>query len=142
MIHLVEYLFGLMKDGRKKKAVNINRRRKPSFESLENRRLLAIMWANEPVTSGPDDPNFDIYGPNEQSARAAVKRAIADWNNVILDQNFDLDSNPATNNFELNVIAADLSITPPVSNPNTRGATRIDEFSDDMIRKGVRTIYS
>ncbi len=54
--------------------------RRPMFEPLEDRRLLAIMWANEIGTNG-----FNIYGNDEVYARALVNRAIDDWDRVITD---------------------------------------------------------
>ncbi len=57
------------------------------FEQLEEKRLLAITWANQ-FGTGADDPVFNLeYGANEVIARALVNRAIDDWNKVILDQN-------------------------------------------------------
>lgn len=68
------------------------------FEQLENKKMMAIVWANE-FGPAPDDnviPNFGIYGANEGLARAIVHRAIDDWNKVITSFNYteDADSNP------------------------------------------------
>ncbi len=75
------------------------------FEQLEDKRLLAIVWANE-FDTGLNDPSFDNeYLADEVVARSIVNRAIDDWNAVITDQDFDNDNNPATNDFQLNVLA-------------------------------------
>ncbi len=88
------------------------------FEQLEEKRLLAIMWANECVMAGPDDPNFVTYGPNEAIARQIVNRAIDDWEAMITDFNYDGDNNPATNNtFNLRVFAS------PISGRGSTGTT-------------------
>jgi hypothetical protein len=73
-----------------------------SIENLENRRLLAvdIQWTNE------TDPNnrFDVQYPDDALiARQLVNRAIADWEAVINDFNYDGDNDPATVNFRNNV---------------------------------------
>lgn len=100
------------------------------FERLEDRRLLAIVWANE-FGTGINSPNFNqYYGTDETTARATVKRAIADWNNVILDQNYDLDGNSNTGSFQLNVIAGNLATL--IGRPNDRGATLITSFSQTV----------
>ncbi len=67
------------------------------MEALEDRRLLAITWANE-FGTGSENPDFGIYGTNEIYAREIVNRAIKDWSAVITDFNFDGDNNPATSN--------------------------------------------
>ena len=54
---------------------------------------MAITWANEFGTNG-----FGVYGDNEVYARALVKRAVADWDRVITDFNFDGDSDTLTTN--------------------------------------------
>jgi hypothetical protein len=86
-----------------------------SIERLENRRLLAIIWANEFVTSGPDNPDFAIYSSNNEAvARQIVNRAISDWNAVLTNFNYaeDSDANPnnnLNNTFNLKVLAQPLS---------------------------------
>ena len=93
----------LWKSGKSKKKPNATRRLR--FEQMEDRCLLAIVWANE-FSTNTDDPLFDdVYLDNEVVARAIVNRAIDDWNAVITDQDFDNDNNPATNDFQLNVFA-------------------------------------
>lgn len=83
-------------------------KKRRGFEQLEDRRLLAIVWANE-FGTGQDDPDFnDVYALNEVVARAIVNRAIDDWNAIVPDQDFDNDSNPLTNKFQLRVFADDL----------------------------------
>ena len=78
------------------------------LEQLEDKRLLAIVWANE-FGTGLNDPDFDDeYLADEFIARAIVNRAIDDWNAVVTDQNFDNDNNDETNDFQLNVFADDL----------------------------------
>jgi hypothetical protein len=79
------------------------------FEGLEDRRLLVanIVWANEFDANNP----FDIqYSSNAVVARQLVNRAIANWETVIQDFNYDGDNNPATvnslnNTFQLDVFA-------------------------------------
>jgi hypothetical protein len=71
-------------------------------EKLEDRRVLAIIWANE-FGTGVDDPHFNSYATNETIARQIVNRAIDDWNAIITDQNFDNDNNPVTHDFALKV---------------------------------------
>jgi hypothetical protein len=98
--------------------------RRLSAEPLEDRNLLAVIWANE-FGSGANNPNFGIYGANEVYARALVNRAIIDWNNVIRDQNWDNDNNPATNGvFELFVFASELN--------GLRGATDINAVTANV----------
>ena len=67
------------------------------FEQLEDKTLFAVVWANEHGT-GANDPNFQVYGPDEILARAIVNRAIDDWNAVIPDQNYDNDDDPEDGN--------------------------------------------
>ena len=89
-----------------------------AIEKLESRDLLAIIWANEFVTSGPDDPNFDTCLTNEPIARQIVNRAIDDWESVIRDFRYDSDGDPATNNtFNLTVIAE------PIAGRGSTGVT-------------------
>ena len=67
------------------------------FEQLEDKRLLAIVWANE-HDIGANDPQFNTYGLNEATARTIVNRAIDNWEAVITDFNYDGDNNPNTVN--------------------------------------------
>lgn len=71
--------------------------------------MLAIVWTNR-GNAGTDTDMFNAtYGAMAQVARQNIDRAIENWNEVILDYNFDGDNNPATNNvFTLTVMAADL----------------------------------
>ncbi|MGL4511656.1 MAG: hypothetical protein ACRCT8_01085 [Lacipirellulaceae bacterium] len=83
-------------------------------ESLEHRRMMAIVWANESDTtlSGfrAGLPESVVTAESEMSMRAVVKRAIADWNSVVLDQDIDNDNNPSTGaNFPLTVRLAQLA---------------------------------
>ncbi len=82
--------------------------RRLGLECLEDRRMLAIIWANE-LGTGADDPHFNNYFANEAVARQIVDRAINDWNTIITDQNFDNDNNPATNNFALKIFEGTLA---------------------------------
>ena len=98
-----------------------------SVERLEKRDLLAIVWANEFVTSGPDDTNFDTYALNETIARQIVKRAISDWNAVITSFNYaeDLDGNPnnnLNNTFNLTLVSEPLG-------SSVRGDAQITSFN-------------
>lgn len=62
------------------------------FEQLEDKRPLAIVWANE-FGTGVNDPNFDDeYQGDEVVARSIVNRAIDDWEAVINSFNYDVDS--------------------------------------------------
>jgi len=82
------------KPSRKKSSVTRGKRLR--LEQLEDKRLLAIVWANE-FGTGADDPDFDdVYGADEVVARAIVNRAIDDWGSVITDFNYDNDNNPNT----------------------------------------------
>jgi hypothetical protein len=85
------------------------RGRQLRVEGLEDRRLLAIVWANrgDAVT---DSDGFNVtYGAMAGVARLNIERAIADWNAVITDFNYDGDGNPTTDNgFTLTVMATDL----------------------------------
>ncbi len=86
-------------------------------EHLEDRRLLAIMWANELDVNG----NFDInngfqaqYGNDTLIARELVNRAIDDWERVITNYNFAVDNDADPNNnlddiFMLNVSAGPIA---------------------------------
>ncbi len=90
--------------------------RRLRIEQLEEKRLLAIVWANELDVNG----NFDInngfqaqFGNDTAIAREIVNRAIDDWERVITGFNYaeDNDGNPNNNlndEFQLDVLAADL----------------------------------
>lgn len=84
---------------------NRSKNRRSLFcEQLEDRRLLAILWANEATV------DFSNYGVYEPLAREAVQRAIRDWEAVITDFNYDGDNNPATNNtFNLSIATSPIS---------------------------------
>ncbi len=73
------------------------------IESLETRRLLAtINWANEFAD------NFASYGSNENVARNIVRRAISDWEAVIVDFNYDDTGSNQNDTYQLTVNAADI----------------------------------
>ncbi len=97
MKSLYEYLSGLCESRYRKPAIGASsqcsRNRRPMLEPLEDRRLLAIVWANEFGANG-----FDIYGNDEVYARDLVNRAMDDWDRVITDFNYDGDANPNTTN--------------------------------------------
>src|SRR5690606_36663824 len=83
-------------------------KRRYGFERLEDRRVLAIAWANE-FGSGSDDPDFDIHftASEEVVVRSIINRAIDDWETVINSFNYD---SPALNDtFSLKVFARELS---------------------------------
>ena len=94
------------------------------IEQLEDKRLLAIVWANElDANDNFDEDNgfADQYQASAQIARAIVNRAIDDWNAVIPDFNFgDVnDANPGDgvfDEFRLTVIAG------PLANTGSRGS--------------------
>jgi hypothetical protein len=82
------------------------------------------MWANEFDNTPENNPRFDDrYHANEPIARALVNRAIDDWNNVVLDQNWDNDDTPETTpDLQLRIVATDLF--------GSRGGTVITDFTD------------
>lgn len=58
-------------------------RARTACETLEDRRLLSIVWVNRGTTD-----NFTAaFAGNEAAARAVVDQAIADWNAIILNFN-------------------------------------------------------
>jgi hypothetical protein len=69
----IKFLFG---NARRAEPRRVPTRRTPSFELLEDRRVLAILWANQSTH------NFEsVYGAtNAALAEAMVVRAIDDWN--------------------------------------------------------------
>jgi len=120
-------IWGLNRVRKNGNKTNTNRRLR--IEQLEDKRLLAIVWANEFGTAAQgNDPGLGTYGANEVYAREIVNRAIDDWNSVITDQNFDNDNDPLTNNgFLLNISAFDFAT---VGLPGTRGAAVITQFTN------------
>jgi hypothetical protein len=92
------------------------------MESLEDRKLMAIVWAN------PADVSIDqYYGSNANTARAIVERAVADWNSAITSFNYieDSDGNPNNNlndTFQLSVVAQPLL-------PGERGVVLFDDVT-------------
>jgi hypothetical protein len=58
--------------------------RQLKLESLEERRLLAIIWANQGSATNDSDNFTDVYGPSiAPLARSIVSRAIDDGNGII-----------------------------------------------------------
>jgi hypothetical protein len=92
----------------------------PQLEYLEDRTLLStIIWQNAGSATADTDGFQARYGSDAATARAIVRAAIADWQAVIQDFNFDGDFNPATNNtYFVRISAANLG-------PGTRGGTSI-----------------
>jgi hypothetical protein len=77
-----------------------------SFESLENRRLLSvnINWVNESSAGN----GFSTLG-DADLAKQIVNRAISDWEQVIVDLDYDNDTDVMTNNtINLTINVADL----------------------------------
>lgn len=90
-------------------------------ERLESRRLLAtINWVNE------FSDNFDSYGTNEAQARNIVRRAIADWEAVIVDFNYDDTGSNQSNTYNLTVQAEDIG---------GRGSAQVTSRDDGTDRK-------
>jgi len=88
-------------------------------EPLEARRLLSIVWDNR----GIDDDFEDVYGDDEDIARAIVDRAFADWNRLIdlnWDDDHDPDTSPQNGDLTIDVYAANLG--------GARGMTSNIEF--------------
>ncbi len=86
------------------------RERRCGVELLEDRRLLAILWSNRGTADNDSDGFQFRYAEFAPIARAITNRAIADWEAVIQDFNYDGDNNPATvdahnNTFNLSVFA-------------------------------------
>ncbi|MCO6045134.1 hypothetical protein NG895_14580 [Aeoliella sp. ICT_H6.2] len=82
-----------------------------SIEQLENKDLLAIVWANESAALNTFDLEYGVN--NATTAQAVVNRAISDWNAVINSFNYaeDLDANPSNDlndTYYLSVFAEDL----------------------------------
>lgn len=103
------------------------KQRKLALESLEQRRMLAIFWANQ-GSSNPTDPNYNsdgfdsVYTSIAGSARQIVKQAINDWEKVITDFNYDGDQNPLTNNSLNNTFTLNISAT-ALTSSTARGET-------------------
>ncbi|TWT85789.1 hypothetical protein Pla123a_05960 [Posidoniimonas polymericola] len=72
-----------------------NRSARLAIEGLEDRRLLAIAWANaDPIANG-----FDAeYGAQADLATAIVRRAIGDWERSITSFNYAVDDDADPNN--------------------------------------------
>lgn len=102
--------------GRKHSHLASRSGRRRSFEMLEERRLLAINWTNAATN------NFGtVFGADAPVAVALVNRAIADWEDVIADFNYDNDSNPSTVNFRNNTY--NITISGGALNLGERGRT-------------------
>src|SRR6185295_13614573 len=74
------------------------------FETLESRRMLAIVWVNEGNENNDSDDFNQYYGANAAAARQIVHAAINDWNAVVTDFNFS-----GSEDFELLVEATPLA---------------------------------
>ncbi len=94
--------------------------RKLRFEGLEDRRLLALVWANR----GEDSDMFDAaFGPNAEVGRGVVDSALREWNRVVTGYQgspFDVQltiamdpTNPALSAFASNTIRDDNGV--PIS---------------------------
>jgi hypothetical protein len=111
------------------------------LETLERRDLLAITWVNEGNASlALTDPNYDkdafvaFYGlGNAPLARQIVERAIADWNKVITNFNYNDPNNP-TNEFDLTVDAA------AMSGSGERGNTDITAITSNAVPTKATTV--
>lgn len=103
-------------------------RKQLRFELLEDKKMLAIVWANEGNNDTPQyvgDHFDDEYGAYAMNARAIVNRAIDDWNKVITSFNYteDADSNSSNDlndTFELVIVALEHPFD------NVRGEARPD----------------
>ena len=108
--------------GRSRKNLNTaTANRRLRIEQLEDKRLLAVVWANEFGANG-----FNTYGTNEVYARETVSRAIDDWNAVVTDQNFDNDGDSQTNDFLITISAFDFAT---INSPDVRGDAGITQFT-------------
>src|SRR6516162_7425856 len=80
-----------------------SRRHAQQIEALEDRRLLSnIVWTN------PFNPAFEAdFGPNADIARAIVRQAIQDWEQLIVDFGFTKVGQPGyapnANTFDLGI---------------------------------------
>jgi hypothetical protein len=88
---LQQYFIG----GHRKHSVSSKTKRRRDrqlfIETLEDKRLLAVVWANQ-GSSVNDSDRFELrYGADVAPlARQIVSRAIEDWNAVITDSNLSL----------------------------------------------------
>src|SRR5688572_31388251 len=79
-----------------------------TFESLETRRLMSIVWTDRGTADG-----FDAaFGANATTARAVVDRALVDWQAVVND------FAPGASTFNVSIQAGDLG-------PGALGATYV-----------------
>ncbi len=97
-------IWGMGRARKNRNTATTNRRLR--IEQLEDKRLLAIVWANE---FGANDFGA-TYGANEIFARETVNRAIDDWNSVLTSFNYAEDNDADPNNnlndeFQLTVFA-------------------------------------
>lgn len=108
------------------------RRRWLHWEPLEDRRLLSnIVWENDGANGGDSDQFNAAFGSNATLARAIVRQAIQDWEQVITNFNFDLPGLPANelNTFGFNIQAMNLGNQLTQLDPN---ATIYDRFGNDV----------
>lgn len=92
--------------------------RRPTFERLEDRSLLStIVWDNDGGVPGRNDPDSfgRTFGPQAGLARAIVRQAIRDWEQVIVNFNYINVGQPGfslePNTFHVNFVAGDLGGT-------------------------------
>ena len=100
---LSSLLFGA---SRKTRRARVSKRR-VFMEPLEDRRLLAVVWANR-----GDDDFGTHFGANATAAREIVDHAIDDWNAIITDfnyQNVGTPGNAPTDDLQVEIRAADLA---------------------------------
>src|SRR3954464_15425922 len=90
------------------------RQKRPGAERLEERALMStIVWDNSGGPGQSDRDGFTAaFGPNAPLARAIVRQAIHDWEQVIVNFNYTHVGEPryarAKNTFGLAVFAANL----------------------------------
>lgn len=103
-------------------AADLRREYKPVLEELTDRITPStIVWQNQ-FTSD----NFDaFYGANATAARAIVNQAIADWQNAIV--NFNYDSPSWNNTYLLNIWAESLP-------SGTLGITNLLDWEDSSLK--------
>lgn len=88
-----------------------------------------IVWINR----GPSD-GFGTFGTAGIVARQIVDRAVADWEGVIRDFNYDNDNDPFTDNtYEVSIYTTDLGANHPcgTARPGIRGTTCVGSFQID-----------
>ncbi|MCC9600302.1 Ig-like domain-containing protein [Stieleria sp. JC731] len=90
-------------------------------ESLERRRLLAVVWSNRGSDSNDSDGFTAQFGENADIARATVDTAIANWNNVITSFNYSDAS--LNNTYDITFSVADID-------KSNAASTSIDNFDD------------